>query len=225
MSQKYISDSRITFSFPFKNVWLQSVSSHTRSPSAQMDTRAEKCVFIGPTPNKRGYKCFNPRTRKIQISMDVSFLENQPYFAQNCLQGEREIRTSFLGNICTFTRFSNQYSRNNLIYLCRVIDYHKYGGEIFPTCESLVYTMKGFHHTRKDQPKIPIQVQSSSPSTDPQIFQTILQFLFLPQLYSQILNFLILIFPQHVGKESDHVPGTLLLIFVISYSPITINYL
>lgn len=132
-----------------------------------MDTRAEKCVFIGPTPNKRGYKCFNPRTRKIQISMDVSFLENQPYFAQNCLQGEREIRTSFLGNICTFTRFSNQYSRNNLIYLCRVIDYHKYGGEIFPTCESLVYTMKGFHHTRKDQPKIPIQVQSSSPSTDP----------------------------------------------------------
>ena len=56
---------------------------------SKLEPRAEKCVFIGYAPNKKGYKCFNPKTRKTVVSMDVTFLEHQPYFQKKILQGER----------------------------------------------------------------------------------------------------------------------------------------
>ena len=52
-------------------------------------------MFIGYTPNKRGYKCYNPqkKIKKIKIkivSLNVLFVESRPYFGPNCLQGESE---------------------------------------------------------------------------------------------------------------------------------------
>ena len=44
---------------------------------------------VGYAPNKKGYKCFNPKTRKTVISMDVTFLEHQPYFQKKFLHGEK----------------------------------------------------------------------------------------------------------------------------------------
>lgn len=43
-------------------------------------------------PNQKGYKCFSPTTKRLHVSIDVSFLENQPFFDNNSLQGK--IRTS-----------------------------------------------------------------------------------------------------------------------------------
>ena len=57
---------------------------------SKLDPRVEKCVFIGYAPNKRGYKCYNPQTKKIQVTMDVSFLETPSFFTKNSLQGEKE---------------------------------------------------------------------------------------------------------------------------------------
>ena len=53
---------------------------------SKLDAKAEKCVFIGYVSGQRGYKCFNPVTRKTHISVDV-FYENQPFFKPH-LQGE-----------------------------------------------------------------------------------------------------------------------------------------
>lgn len=45
--------------------------------------------FWGYASTQKGYKCFDPRTQEIYASMDVSFLENHPYFSQNSLRGEK----------------------------------------------------------------------------------------------------------------------------------------
>lgn len=55
----------------------------------QLDPRAKKCIFIVYALTKKGYKCFNPKT-KFHVSMDVYLLENKPYFQKNYLQGEKE---------------------------------------------------------------------------------------------------------------------------------------
>ena len=51
----------------------------------KLEPRAEKCVFIGYASNKKGYKCFNPTTRKFHITMDVNFVERIPFFSKTSL--------------------------------------------------------------------------------------------------------------------------------------------
>ena len=46
----------------------------------KIDPKVEKCIFIGYALNKKRYKCFNPQTKKTFVSMDVTFLETQPWF-------------------------------------------------------------------------------------------------------------------------------------------------
>ena len=52
---------------------------------SKLEPTPEKFVFLGYAQNKKGYKCFNTVTKKTYISMDVSFLETQPYFPKNHL--------------------------------------------------------------------------------------------------------------------------------------------
>ena len=88
--KKTFPTSRINSDFPLK-IFCCTIYVHIPSKfRSKLDPRAEKCVFIGYAPNKRGYKCYNPQTQKMFVSMDVSFLENQCYFSKNCLHGEIE---------------------------------------------------------------------------------------------------------------------------------------
>ena len=40
-----------------------------------MDTKAEKCIFIDYKDGMKGYKLWNPKTKKIAYSRDVVFRE------------------------------------------------------------------------------------------------------------------------------------------------------
>jgi hypothetical protein len=42
---------------------------------SKLDPKTEKCIFIRYSLEQKGYKCFNPSTRKLQVSRDVVFDE------------------------------------------------------------------------------------------------------------------------------------------------------
>jgi hypothetical protein len=42
---------------------------------SKLDPKVKKCIFIGYSLKQKGYRCFNPSTRKLQVSRDVVFDE------------------------------------------------------------------------------------------------------------------------------------------------------
>ncbi|CAJ2647123.1 unnamed protein product [Trifolium pratense] len=54
----------------------------------KLDPRALKCVFIGYSSTQKGYKCYHPPSNKFFVSRDVTFHEQESYFAQTHLHGE-----------------------------------------------------------------------------------------------------------------------------------------
>jgi hypothetical protein len=43
----------------------------------KLDDRSEKCIFIGYSETSKAYRLYNPITKKLILSRDVKFLENQ----------------------------------------------------------------------------------------------------------------------------------------------------
>jgi len=54
----------------------------------KLDPRALKCVFIGFSPTQKGYKCYQPSSKKFFVSADVTFDESESFFNHSYNQGE-----------------------------------------------------------------------------------------------------------------------------------------
>ena len=55
----------------------------------KLDPRAIKCVFVGYSLTQKGYKCYHPLSKKLCVSVDVTFNENESYFTNPYLMGEK----------------------------------------------------------------------------------------------------------------------------------------
>jgi len=53
-----------------------------RPSVGKLDPQAVKCVFVGYSSTQKGYKCWDPIGKKLFVSMDVTFRESEPYYAQ-----------------------------------------------------------------------------------------------------------------------------------------------
>ncbi|KAL6277717.1 hypothetical protein ACE6H2_021318 [Prunus campanulata] len=62
---------------------------HQRS---KLDPCAIKCLFVGYASHQKGYRCYHPPTRKMFVTMDVTFHEDLSYFTidGSPLQGEND---------------------------------------------------------------------------------------------------------------------------------------
>lgn len=54
---------------------------------SKLDPKAIKCIFLGYSPIQKGYKCYDPISRKTFVSFDVTFHEHVPFYSRTSLQG------------------------------------------------------------------------------------------------------------------------------------------
>ena len=63
-----------------------------KNQRTKLDPCAIRCVLLGYGQHQKGYRCFDPVNRRMYTSMDVTFLESEPFFQKiipnSALQGE-----------------------------------------------------------------------------------------------------------------------------------------
>jgi hypothetical protein len=47
---------------------------------SKLDPQAVKCIFVGYSSTQKGYKCWDPIGKRLLVSMDVTFREEDPYY-------------------------------------------------------------------------------------------------------------------------------------------------
>ena len=77
---KFLPTNRVSSSLPlkiFECTAFVHIHSHNRG---KLEPHATKCVFVGFAPTQRRYKCFEPISKKMFVTIDVTFFELIPYF-------------------------------------------------------------------------------------------------------------------------------------------------
>ena len=46
----------------------------------KLDAKSEKCILVGYSDEQKGYKCYNPRSKQVQVIPDVVFNESASWY-------------------------------------------------------------------------------------------------------------------------------------------------
>ena len=80
--KSFFPESRINSDLPLKIFGCIAYVHIPKRSQSKLDPRAEKCVFVGYAANRKGYKFFNPITKRFHVTMDATFIETLPYFTK-----------------------------------------------------------------------------------------------------------------------------------------------
>ena len=86
-------NSQLHHTLPLKTFGCTSFVHYIAPSRSQLEPCVIKCVFLGYSSNKRGYKCFDPISGKLFIIMDVTSFEKKkktPYSHHHSSRGEYE---------------------------------------------------------------------------------------------------------------------------------------
>lgn len=54
-----------------------------KNQQTKLDPCAIKCLFLGYGVQQKGYRCYNPQTRRVYVTMDVTFVESELFYPTN----------------------------------------------------------------------------------------------------------------------------------------------
>ncbi|CAO2199022.1 unnamed protein product [Urochloa humidicola] len=77
-----------------------------RPSVGKLDPQAVKCVFVGYSSTQKGYKCWDPIGKRLFVSMDVTFREEEPYYTK---KGDLD---PFLEELSSVTESDNREGEN-----------------------------------------------------------------------------------------------------------------
>jgi hypothetical protein len=69
-----------SFKVPPKKFGCVCFIHNTSLEISKLDVKSHKCVFIGYSSGKKGYKYYNPMKKKMFENLDVTFRETEPDF-------------------------------------------------------------------------------------------------------------------------------------------------
>ena len=57
----------------------------------KLKPRSTKAMFVGYSTTQKGYKCFDPESRRLLVSRDVKFVESRGYYEERSWEDLKDL--------------------------------------------------------------------------------------------------------------------------------------